>query len=219
MASIPLPNGAKLALATTIGSAIPVSAVTNANPAVATATAHGLSDGAIVLASAPGWTRLDNSVRRVDDGDTNTFEFEGLNSTDTARFPVGGGVGSVQSITGWTQIPKIPTFETTGGDPKSGTTSYIDSEEDFEYFTGTNPTRLNFTVSYAPDSAHHTALQAASDNGELAVVRLVLKDGSTLYYPGTLFFNPKPTVTKDNEMVNNVSVALQGQFTRYAAAA
>lgn len=219
MASIPLPNGAKLAIATTLGTAKVVTAVTNANPAVASSTAHGLTDGAILLASAPGWLLLDNSVRRVDDSDTGTFEYEGLNSTSTTRFPAGGGVGSVRAITAWTQIPKVPTFETTGGDPKSGTTSYIDSEQDFEYFTGTNPTRLNFTVSYAPDSAHHAALQAASDSGEIQAVRLVLKDGKTLYYPGTLFFNPKPTVTKDNEMVNNVSVALQGEFTAYAAIA
>lgn len=219
MASIPLPNGAKVAIATTLGSALPVSAVTNANPAVATSTAHGLSDGAIVVASAPGWSLLDNSVRRIDDGTTNNFEFEGLNSTSTDRFPVGGGVGSVRAITAWTQIPKIPSFESTGGDPKSGTTSYLDDEQDKEFFTGTNPIRLNYTVSYAPDSAQHAALQAANDSGELTVIRLVLKSGRTLYYPGTLFFNPIPVTTKDNEMVNNVSLALQGAFTSYGVAA
>ncbi len=219
MASIPLPNGAKVAIATTLGSAIVVSAVTNANPAVATATAHGLSDGAIVVASAPGWSLLDNSVRRVDDGTTNNFEFEGLNSTSTDRFPAGGGVGSVRAITAWTQIPKIPTFESTGGDAKSGTTSYLDDEQDKEYFTGKNPTRLNFTVSYAPDSPQHAAMLAADESGELTVVRLVLKSGRTLYYPGTLFFNPIPVTNKDNEMVNNVSLALQGAFTSYGVAA
>ena len=219
MASIPLPNGAKVAIATTLGSALPVSAVTNANPAVATSTAHGLSDGAIVVASAPGWAMLDNSVRRVDDGTTNNFEFEGLNSTDTTKFPVGGGVGSVRAITAWTQVPKIPTFETTGGDPKSGTTSYIDYTQDQEYFTGTNPIRLNFTVSYDRDSAHFAALQAANDSGELTVVRMVLLSGETMYFPGQLFFNPIPVTTKDNEMVNNVSLALQGAFTSYGVAA
>ncbi|MES2973361.1 MAG: phage tail tube protein [Pseudomonadota bacterium] len=218
MQSVPLPNGAKLALATTYGSPVTVSAVTNANPAVATATAHGLTDADIVLASAPGWAQLENSVRRVDAPVANTFNFEGLDSTNTTQFPAGGGVGTVKEVTAWTQIPKVPSFETTGGEPKAQTTSYVDYPEDFEFFTGTTPVRVNFTVSYAPDSTHHAALLAASRSGTLQVLRLVLEDGSTLYYPGRLFFNPRPTTTKDNEMVCNAAFALQGEFTRYAAA-
>lgn len=218
MQMIPLPNGAKVALATTFGSPITVSAVSNANPAVATAAAHGLTSNDLVLADTPGWERLDSSVRRVDDEDTGTFKFEGLNSTDTVKFPVGGGVGTVREITAWTQLPKIPTFATEGGDAKTITSSYIDYLRDINFITGENATMLNFQVSYAPDSAAHTALQAASDSGSIQVVRMVLPDGSQLYYPGQLHFNPKPITTKDAEMVNNVMLALHGEFTRYAKA-
>lgn len=216
MASIPLPNGAQIALATTFGAAQTISAVTNAKPAVATATGHAYTDGGIILLSN-SWTKTDNGVFRVDGAVAGTsFEIEGLDSTDVGKYPVGGGVGSAREITAWTQLPKIPTFEMTGGDAKSFTTSYIDYEKDFEIFTGTNPERLNFTISYQPDSAAYAALVAAGESGVVQVVRLVLKDGSTLYYPGQVFFNKVPITTKDQEMVNNVSLALQGEITRYA---
>jgi hypothetical protein len=163
------------------------------------------------------WTKTDNGVFRVDGAVAGTsFEIEGLNSTDVGKYPASGGAGSAREITAWTQLPKIPTFDMTGGDPKSLTTSYIDYEKDFEIFTGTNPERLNFTISYQPDSPAYAALVAAGESGVVQVVRLVLKDGSTLFYPGQLFFNKAPVMTKDQEMVNNVSLALQGEITRYA---
>lgn len=215
MASIPLPNGAQIALATTIGTAMAVSAISNANPAVATAAGHTLTEGGIALLNT-GWTKTDNSVIRVGDVASGTFGIEGLNAINTTRYPTGGGAGSARAITGWTQLPKIPTFETTGGDAKATTTSYIDFEKDFEMFTGSNPERLNLTISYQPGTPAYEALVEASEGGEMQVLRLVLKNGSTLYYPGQLFFNKAPTVTKDQEMVNAISIALQGEITRYA---
>lgn len=215
MASIPLPNGAQVALATTIAAATTISAISNANPAEATAAGHAFTAGDIILLNS-GWTKVDNCVVRVADPTSGAFDIEGLNSSNTSRFPVGGGAGTARKLTGWTQLPKIPTFEMTGGDAKSTTASYIDFEKDFEIFTGTNPERLNFTISYQPGSAAYDALVEAGESGVIQVVRLVLKDGSTLYYPGQLFFNKAPKTTKDQEMVNNVSLALQGEITRYA---
>lgn len=218
MQTIPLPNGAKLALATTIGAAKVVSAITNANPAVATSTAHGLTAGKIIVFNTPGWPRLDSSVRRVVAPIlADTFSIEGLDTTSTTLFPAAAGAGSVQEITAWTQIPKIASFSTDGGDPKTTSVGYLDYEKDINYITGENPTDLSFTISYAPDGAAFAALKAASDSGTIQIVRLTMKDGSMLFYSGQLHFNPKPVTTRDQEMVNTVRLALQGEFTRYAA--
>lgn len=218
MALIPIPNGSKFALAKTIATAKAVSDISNASPGVASSDAHGFANNDELLMSTPGWSRTDNSVIRASAIAADTFALTGVNSTNIEHYPAGGGAGSASKIVDWTPISKIPTFETTGGDPKSMTTGYIDYEKDFEAFIGTNPERLNFTVSYDPDSAHYAALVAASESGEITVVRMTLKNGSALYYPGQLFFNKAPVTTKDNEMVNNVSLALQGEITRFAKA-
>lgn len=216
MASIPLPNGAKVSLATVFAAAKVIEGISNAKPAIASEAGHVYEADSVILLEVPGWSKIDNAVMRVGQPSDGSFSLVGLNTVNEDRFPPGNGSGSSRAITAWQALPKVPTFETTGGDAKSVTTSYLDYEKDFEIFTGTNPERLNFTVSYAPDSAHFEALVEAHESGEIQVVRLVLKNGSTLYYPGQLFFNKAPTTTKDQEMVNKVSLALQGEITRYA---
>lgn len=217
MALIPLPNGAIVSLATTIGASKAVSDVSNANPGVFSSAAHGMATGAIALISSEGWSKLDNTVQRIEAGaDADTFTVPGLNTSNLSRFPAGGGKGSAKPLTGWTRLPKIPTFGMSGGDAKDKTSSYIDYEKDFMMFIGSNPEKLDFTISYNPDSPAFAALQEAHDSGELQVVSLTLKDGSTLYYPGQVFFNKSPVVAKDEEMVCNVSLALQGEITRFA---
>ena len=47
------PNGAIFALGTTLDAAKTVTAITNANPGVASSTAHGYADGDILLLSMP----------------------------------------------------------------------------------------------------------------------------------------------------------------------
>lgn len=217
MALIPLPNGAIVSLATTVGAAKAVSDVSNANPAVFSSTAHGMTPGAIALIASEGWNKLDNTVQRIAAGaDADAFTVPGLNTSNVSRFPAGGGKGSAKPITAWTRLPKIPTFGMTGGDAKTKSSAYLDYEKDFEMFIGANPEKLDFTISYAPDSAAFAALQEAHDSGELQVLSLTLKDGSVLYYPGQLFFNKTPITSKDEEMVCNVSIALQGEVTRFA---
>lgn len=214
MAGIPLPNGAQLAIASTFGAAKVVSAITNAASGIASSTAHGLTAGKIVMLNTPGWVRADNQVHRIAAGaGADQFVLTYLNTLDTSRFPAGGGVGSVREILTWAQITKVPSLEKSGGDAKTTTTSYIDFEEDLELFTGKNPSRLSMTVSYAPDSAGHAALIAASDSGENQVLRMVLKSGDTLYYTGQMMYDPDPTTTKDQEMVNTL-VMSKVAFTR-----
>ena len=79
--SFRLPNGATLQIAATYGTAIPVTALSNANPAVATAAAHGLSDGDIIAVTS-GWTRLNDRAARVADSLTGTFALENVNTTN-----------------------------------------------------------------------------------------------------------------------------------------
>lgn len=216
--TIPLPNGAQVAIATAFGPEIVVSGISNSAIAIATtAISNGLVDGDWVLLDIPGWPRADSQAHRVLGGATSTsFKIPGLNTLNATRFPSAYGGGKVRKITGWTQIPKIPSFERTGGDPKSSVISYLDHGDDVEFLTGSNPDRLNFSVSYAPDSAHHAALIDAKESGALQVIRLVLKNGDTLLWPGQLHYNPAPTTTKDMEMSCGASLARQGGFTRFA---
>ena len=58
------PSGSRIAVATELAAAKPVTAITNAVEAVCTAPAHGLVVGDIVVMNS-GWDRFDNRVFRV----------------------------------------------------------------------------------------------------------------------------------------------------------
>ncbi|MDH2234634.1 phage tail protein, partial [Delftia tsuruhatensis] len=59
MASIPIPNGAQIALAAAFATATTISDISNANPAEATATGHTLVAGDFILLNN-SWPRTDN---------------------------------------------------------------------------------------------------------------------------------------------------------------
>jgi len=106
-----VPTGTLFSVATTFGSNITVTAVTNANPAVCTATAHGLSNGDVIEVTS-GWGRLNKRVFEVANVATNTFELEGEDTTDYQTFVS----GSFQVITFGASLTIAQNIAVSGGD-------------------------------------------------------------------------------------------------------
>ena len=83
-------QGTSLKLGAT-GSAKTVTAITKANPARVTATAHGLADGAVVLfAAVVGMTEINGKYGMVKVVDANTFDAYGIDSTAYSTYTSGG---------------------------------------------------------------------------------------------------------------------------------
>lgn len=100
-------QGMTLAFGTTLGASKTMSAVTNANPGVATLEAsHGVIAGDIMLINS-GWTRLNNRVIRAGTVSTNDVQLEGVNTSSTTDYPAAGGAGSIQEVSAWTQMTQI----------------------------------------------------------------------------------------------------------------
>ena len=152
-----VPTGTLFSVATTFGSTITVTAVTNANPAVCTATAHGLSNGDIIEFTS-GWGRANKRVFRVANVATNTFELEGFDTSSTSFFPAGTGIGTVREVTAWTQLTKVMNPATQGGDPKTVTYKFVES--DVEYSINDGFTATSYTLEFDDDdtTAGYTAM-------------------------------------------------------------
>lgn len=211
-----LPNGAILELATTYAALIPTTAVTNTNPAKATAAAHGLLAGAIVE-SKSGWSRLNDRIMRIAAPNTNDFLFENFDTTDTSVFSAGGGVGSVRAITAWTQITQVTDLTTSGGDQQYATYQFLEDDGESQIPTVTSAQTINIPIGDDPSLPGYQALKAASDSRAIRALRMRLKGGSILLYNGYVSLNETPTMTKNQIMVCNASFALRGKPTRYAA--
>lgn len=211
-----LPDGSTIALATTYGSDITVSAITNANPGVATATAHGLSDGDLVVFES-GWGRLNGKVIRVDSPSTNAFNLEGLDTSSTTLYPASSGAGTVNEITAWTQITQILEFTTSGGDQQFTNFSFLEEDYERQLPTITSAQSLTLGLADDPSLAGYIALKAASDARATRALKLTLPDGSIILYNGVVSFNETPSLNKGQVMQVRATFSLQGRPTRYAS--
>ena len=112
-----LSTGASLSVAKAYAANLPFSAISNAADAVCTVTGSTIVAGDFVEIRS-SWGLIDQKVVRVKAGSTATsLVLEGVDTTDTTKFPAGSGAVSayVRKITTWSQITQIKSMSASGG--------------------------------------------------------------------------------------------------------
>ena len=210
--SVKLPNGAIVSIASERGEAINFTAITNANPAVVTATGHGLSKGDIVSVTS-GWNRINDKVVRVGEVTDDTFELDGIDTTDTSAYPAGSGTGSAKKVSEWTQIQQITNVETSGGEMQFATYSFL--ENDYESQIPTQSSAQSLTIADDASLPGYKVLKEASEKRVAVPIRITLPDGSVILYNGYVSFNETPTMTKGEIMAVSATISLLTRPVRY----
>jgi hypothetical protein len=215
--SVKLPNGVILAIATTYAAADTVSAVSNANPAVATTSlAHGITTGNFLEVTS-GWAKLNQRVVRAAAAAGSSVAYEGIDATSVVNYPAGTGGGSVREITGWTQISQVLELSTSGGEMQF--TNYSFLEQDFESQLPTQASPMSMTIQIADDATlpGYIALKNVADTRQLVALKCTLPDGSLIVYNGYMSFNETPSMTKNQIMAVTATFSLQNRPVRYAS--
>lgn len=212
-----VPTGSTFYVASTIAAAKTVSSVTNATEAVATSTAHGYSNGDIVIMFS-GWGRLNKRAFRIKSVTADTFVLEGCDTSSTTFFPAGSGVGTVQKISTWTQVTTVMNPKTNGGDPKKVTYKFIES--DVEYSINDGFAATDYEIELDADSiggAGYTALKSLTDLQTDTVLRIITKSGSFNLIPCTVALNE--SVQMQEGQINRVKAVFNGnnRAVRYAS--
>lgn len=211
-----LPDGAIVSLATTYASAITITAVTNANPGVASATAHGLANGDLVYVVS-GWSNLNNRIVRVASSAANTFALEGIDTSSTTLYPAGSGTGTVTKISAFTQVTQIMGFTTSGGDQQFANYSFLEQNFETQIPTIFSAQSISIDIADDPTLAGYIALKAASDARATRALKLAMPDGSFVLYQGYVSFNETPTLNKGQVMQVKATFSLQSRPVRYAS--
>lgn len=214
--AVSLPNGSLVAIGSAVGTATAFTAITNANPAVATATAHGLSNGDVVIITS-GWSRINGKVFRVANVAANTFELEGLNTVSTTIYPAGSGTGTWQKVTTFTQVTQILSSSSTGGEQRFLTYQFLEADNEVEIPTVKSGGGVNFEVGDDPSLAGYTALETANDDRVARAIRVSLANGAKLYYYGYVSINKTPSLTVNELMRVQVTVRFINEPVRYTS--
>lgn len=209
-----LPDGSIVSIATAYDAVKNITGISNANPAIASAPAHGFPNGALIELRS-GWNRLDSRIVRVASTAAGTFEIEGENTVSTKYFPTGSGAGTARLITQWTQISQILEFTTSGGDQQFATFSFLENDWETQLPTVTSAQSISIGIADDPSLAGFKALKAAKATRINTALKLDLPNGSVLVYNGIVSLNETPTLNKGSVMQVNASFSLQAPPSRY----
>ena len=210
-----LPNGSTFDFAATYTTEVVVTAITNAKPAKVTATGHLYKAGDIVVINS-GWVKISGRAFRVGVVASDTFELEGLDTSDLTKFPVGTSAGKAKKVLTWVNIPQITGVTSSGGEQQFYTFGFLEEDEDRQLPTTKSPSVLTLTVADDPSMAYVPVVEAADESKEQRVQRLNLIDGSTILYVSVASITNTPTLTRNELMQRTITLAQQGRVTRYA---
>jgi hypothetical protein len=216
LCAVSLPNGTIFSLSATFGASKVMSAISNATEAVATLEAsHGIVVNDIMLLRS-GWSKLDSRVARAKTVATNDVTLEKIDTSDTTKFGVGSGTGSIKEVLTWQEISQILETSTDGGELQY--TTYKLMADDTEHRIPTRKSAKGMTLRIADDDTlpHFPLLLTTDGSRVLQVVRAALPTGSKIYFPVIVGFNPTPSMTIDEVMALTASFSYQADETRYA---
>ena len=212
-----VPTGSTFFIASAFAAIKTTTTVTNATEAVVTSAAHGYSNGDIVEITS-GWGRLNRRNFRIKSVATDTFVLEGADTSSTTYYPAGTGIGSVRKVSTFTQLTTIMNPQSTGGDPKTVTYKFIES--DVEYSINDGFTATSYTLELDADaigSAGYAALKTLTEVQTDTSLKIVTRNGALIFQPCTVALNE--AIRMQDGQINRVNVSFNGnnRLTRYAS--
>ena len=200
-----LPEGSSQQFSNTLAAAKTITAITNANPAVATCTGHGYTTGDEIMLSS-GWEDATDSVYKIESVDANSFKILGLDSTNTSFFPAGSGGGSAQKLSAWTAIPQVLTISASGGDARFTDVNPLAKRNGIRIPTGFNATSVTLSLGFDATTPTYKTMVGISRSLSKVAFKQVLSGGSVQYGWGYLNVSEFPKL--NNNQVNTVDAAL-----------
>lgn len=151
-----------------LGSDRTITAISKANPAVVTSAGHGYSNGDVVVLDIPGgMVELDGQAARVANKATDSFQLEGIDSTNFSTFTSGScaevtfsTLSSAQNITMPNPAPA-----------KIDVTTLIDKSKQYEYGLPDAPDG-SITGLFNPGGTAEGYVKAATEGNESMAFRV-----------------------------------------------
>jgi hypothetical protein len=193
-------RNARLEVQATIDAAKMITAISKANPGVATSTAHGYANGDVVVLAIEGMTELDGMVVRVAAVAANTFELEGVDTTNFGTFTS----GTAKEVLTWLTVSGATQVNFGAGSAEQlEKTTLVDRTKRFEAGL---PDQPNVSVNVFGDvtDTAQVAIEKAGRDGTSLAWRYTRKSGKLSYFGGT-----PSTVGEDH----NVGQMVTGSFT------
>lgn len=214
MATVRKWSNVAVAMQSALAAADTITAITKANPGVATATAHGFANGDYVLLTVGGMYQVNGKVVRVANVTANTFELEGINTTSYDTF----SSGTAEAITFGTSVTTATDINASGGDFDFIDTTTIHSNVKTQVPGAANPATYTFNNLWDVSDTGLVALKAASDAQAQRAFKFTFGTaGQIMVFAGYVGATLLPTGSAQDKVVTPATITMFGTPTFYAS--
>lgn len=219
--AITLSTGATLAVAKTYVPAYNVAGttvtqITNASPAVASA-ANTLATGDYVLMGS-GWGLLDMRIVRVLSATGATFTLEGIDTTDTTKYPGGatGGAGTFKKITAWSSLSQVKSVNASGGAQQFADITAINDTVKRQIPTVKDAVSMTVDVFDDPTLAWYADVLVADTARSPYGLLMSFPNGSKLVANSYWSIMKVPTMETNQALMTQISLSYAAEPLRYS---
>lgn len=214
--AITLTTGSTLSVAKTYAASLNFTTATNASPCALTVVGSTIVAGDYVEVNS-GWGLLDKRLVRAGAGTSATsIVLEGIDTTDTTKYPAGAGVGSVRKVSTWTQITQVRSISASGGQQQ-----YADVTSIVDVVTRQIPTvrgavEMTVDVFDDPTLAWYADVMKADDARAPYGMILAFPNGSKTVANAYWSLMRVPTMAQNEALMTQISLSYAAEPVRYA---
>lgn len=213
MATAKIWSNVQVAMQSALATAKTISAITKANPGVATSTAHGYSNGTYLLHDVTGMTEIDGRVFRTAGVATDTWQLEGENTTSYGTFTA----GTAQAITFGTTLGTVKGLSASGGDYNFIDTTTIHDKVATQIPGLASPISYSFENIWDVSDAGLVALKTASDTKAQRAFKFTFADGQIMVFNGYVGATLLPGGSAQDLVTTSVVITMFGAPTYYSS--
>jgi hypothetical protein len=205
--------GVQVAMQSAIAAAKTVTAVTEADPGVASSTTHGYSNGDIILMTAQGMGEINDRLFRAASVAADTFALEGEDTTDYNTF----SSGSAQEITLGTTFSTLKSISASGGEFDMMDTTTIHDLIKKQEPGMASAIAFSFDSYWDIADAALQACIAASKTQQQRAFQFTFADGKKMLFYGYVGATGLPTGSTGEKVVTKITITASGLPTYYSS--
>jgi hypothetical protein len=208
-----VPEGSSFSFSSTFAATTPLTAVSNASPAVVTSVAHGYVDGDLVMIQS-GWEDIQDSVVKVNQTTADAWEMVDINTSSTTLLRL--ALASARPArSAWVTIPQVLTIGTQGGDPAYTDVHPLSKRQGFKIPVGFNAAAIELTLGHDASNAVYKTMLGLSRAGTKVAFRMLLSGGEQSLGYGYLAVAEVPNLTARQVNTVKCSITFLGRTVSY----
>ena len=205
--SLTFPDGSVVGFSTAFATPVVASAISNANPAVATITAAAVTSGQVLVCKSP-WAGLNQRIAVAGTVAGTSCPLLGINTAAVTEYPIGGGANTtLMAATTFVDFSQQGELSNSGGEPQTYTGKWLEDPLGKEFQVPVGQSAQVYTLPLDMDRSlpWFAAAKAASRKRTPIVLRVRLPNGDMYYQYAYMHFNSALGLTAGQPIKNTAT--------------